>query len=59
MQWQLPLAAVAAKCAISGMLKLVARLAAKYRHLTFCDEAGPSGYGLYRLLKSLGHECLA
>jgi transposase len=25
------------------MLKLVARLAAKYRHLTFCDEAGPSG----------------
>jgi hypothetical protein len=39
--------------------KLVARLAAKYGHLTFCYEAGPTGYGLYRLLKSLGHEPLA
>ena len=29
--------------------KLVAKLAAKYRHLTFCYEAGPTGYGLYRL----------
>src|ERR1700726_4451527 len=38
--------------------KLVAKLAAKYRDLTFCNEAGPTGYGLYRLLKSLGHECL-
>src|ERR1700761_6644030 len=27
-------------------------------HLTFCYEAGPTGYGLYRLLKSLSHECL-
>jgi hypothetical protein len=25
---------------------------------TFCYEAGPTGYGLYRLLKSLGHESL-
>src|SRR6202162_3211047 len=24
----------------------------------FCYEAGRTGYGLYRLLKSLGHECL-
>jgi hypothetical protein len=38
--------------------KLGAKLAAKYRHLTFCHEAGPTGYGLYRLLKSFGHECL-
>jgi transposase len=37
--------------------KLVAKLAAKYRHLTLCCEAGPAGYGLYRLLKSRGHEC--
>jgi transposase len=37
----------------------VAKLAwEKYRHLTFCYEAGPTGYGLYRLLGSLGHECL-
>jgi transposase len=31
---------------------------AKYRRLTFCYEAGPTGYGLYRLIKSLGHECI-
>ena len=30
--------------------KLVAKLAAKYRQLTFCYEAGPTGYGLYRLI---------
>ena len=38
--------------------KLVAKLAAKYGKLTFCYEAGPTGYGLYRLIKSLGHECV-
>jgi hypothetical protein len=38
--------------------KLVAKLAAKYRSLTFCYEAGPTGYGLYRLIRSLGHECV-
>lgn len=38
--------------------KLVAKLAGKYEHLTFCYEAGPTGYGLYRLIKSLGHECI-
>ena len=38
--------------------KLVARLAAKYSRLTFCYEAGPISYGRYRLLKSLGHDCI-
>ena len=38
--------------------KLVAKLAAKYRRLTFCYEAGPTGYGLYRLIRSLGHDCV-
>ena len=38
--------------------KLVAKLAAKYDKLTFCYEAGPTGYGLYRLIKRLSHECL-
>jgi len=33
--------------------KLVAKLAAKYRQLTFCYEAGPTGYGLHRLMGSL------
>jgi len=42
----------------AAIRKLMAKLAAKYRHLMFCYEAGPTGYGLYRLLKSLGHECL-
>ena len=38
--------------------KLVAKLAAKHEKLTFCYEAGPTGYGLYRLIKSLGHDCI-
>jgi len=41
-----------------AMRKLVARLAAKYTKLTFCYEAGPTGYGLHRLIESLGHTCL-
>jgi transposase len=38
--------------------KLVKKLAAKYERLTFCYEAGPTGYGLYRQIKSLGFECV-
>ncbi len=38
--------------------KLAARLAARYTKLTFCYEAGPTGYGLHRLIESLGHTCL-
>src|SRR5215471_7954763 len=30
----------------------------KYDRLTFCYEAGPTGYGLYRQIKNLGHACL-
>src|SRR6201746_1411222 len=37
--------------------KLVKKLATKYCKVTFCYEAGPTGYGLYRLITSLGHEC--
>jgi transposase len=40
------------------MAKLVRKLAAKYERLTFCYEAGPTGYGLHRQIKSLGHECV-
>src|SRR4029450_11729801 len=36
--------------------KLVKKLAAQHRRLTFCYEAGPTGYGLHRLIKTLGHE---
>jgi len=42
----------------AAVRKLVAKLTAKYRRLTFCYEAGPTGYWLYRLIKSLGHECI-
>ncbi len=38
--------------------KLVARPAAEYSQLTFCCEAGPTGYGLYRFIRDLGHDCL-
>jgi transposase len=38
--------------------KLVKKLAAKYERLTFCYEAGPTGYGLYRQITGLGHECM-
>src|SRR5499427_2384950 len=37
--------------------KLVRKLAGKYERLTFCYEAGPTGYGLYRQISSLGHGC--
>jgi len=42
----------------AAMRKLIAKLAAKYSRLTFCYEAGPTGYGVYRLIKNLGHECI-
>src|SRR5271165_1955268 len=38
--------------------KLVRKLAAKYQRVTFCYEAGPTGYGLHRLITSLGHSCI-
>ena len=37
--------------------KLVERLAARHPTLSFCYEAGPCGYGLYRQILSLGHAC--
>src|ERR671910_1048816 len=41
-----------------GMRRIVARLAAKYDRVHFCYEAGPTGYGLHRLVTSLGHPCI-
>jgi transposase len=38
--------------------KLVRKLGGKYERLTFCYEAGPTGYGLYRQVRSLGHACV-
>jgi transposase len=38
--------------------RLVRKLSARHAHLTFCYEAGPTGYGLYRQLTELGHDCI-
>ena len=40
-----------------GMRRIVARIAAKYDRVQFCYEAGPTGYGLHRLITGLGHDC--
>jgi transposase len=40
-----------------GMRRVVARIAAKYDRVHFCYEAGPTGYGLHRLITGLGHAC--
>jgi len=37
--------------------RFVAKLARRHQRLVFCYEAGPTGYGLYRQLMALGHEC--
>jgi transposase len=38
--------------------RLVRKLAKTHARLTFCYEAGPTGYGLYRHITSLGHDCI-
>ena len=38
--------------------KLAERFAKGGRRLSFCYEAGPCGYGLYRQLTGLGHNCI-
>lgn len=41
----------------ASMRRLIRRMAAKVDRAHFCYEARPTGYGLYRLIRSLGHEC--
>ncbi len=38
--------------------KLVRKLTAKRGALTFCYEAGPTGYGLHRQIRQLGQDCI-
>jgi len=40
-----------------SMRRVVKRIAAKHGRIHFCYEAGPTGYGLHRLITSLGHSC--
>jgi len=37
--------------------RLATKLATRHSRLHFCYEAGPTGYGLYRQLTELGHQC--
>lgn len=39
------------------MRRVIQRIAGRFDCVHFCYEAGPTGYGLYRLIRSLGHEC--
>ena len=41
-----------------AVAKLVERLSKKHAKLAFCYEAGPCGYGLYRQIVALGHDCV-
>ena len=41
-----------------SMRRLIQRIAAKHERVHFCYEAGPTGYGLHRLITSLGHPCM-
>jgi transposase len=38
--------------------RLIAKLSKTYGKMTFCYEAGPTGYGLFRWICDLGHECI-
>src|SRR5262245_17170652 len=41
-----------------GIERLIKKLARRYKKLQVCFEAGPTGYGLYRQMQALGHDCL-
>jgi transposase len=41
-----------------SMRRFVQRLVGKHSKVHFCYEAGPTGYGLYRLITAMGHSCL-
>lgn len=40
-----------------ALSKLAGKLSDPETQLRFCYEAGPCGYGVYRQLKALGHDC--
>jgi len=41
-----------------AVARTIKKLASRYKRLHVCYEAGPTGYGLYRQVLDLGHECL-
>src|SRR3954453_15639300 len=42
----------------AAITRLVRQLKKGDAVLSFCYEAGPCGYGLYRQLRQMGHDCL-
>ena len=38
--------------------RIIKRLAKRHGRLQVCFEAGPTGYGLYRQVRELGHDCM-
>lgn len=40
-----------------SMKRLIGKLATKDERLHFCWKAGPTGYGLHRLITEFGHNC--
>ena len=42
---------------VESMRRLIKRLKAKLAQVHFCDQAGPTGYGLHRLIVSVGFPC--
>src|ERR1051325_8758002 len=38
--------------------RTIKKLAGRYGRLHVCYEAGPTGYGLYRQIRELGHDCM-
>jgi transposase len=42
---------------VDSVRRLVGKLEKRHGRLHFCYEAGPTGYGLYRQLTTLGHRC--
>jgi len=43
---------------LDNMRRIVRRIASKYDRVEFCYEAGPTGYGLHRMIMSLGYGCV-
>src|SRR5215510_668587 len=42
----------------STIERMIKKLARRHGKLQVCFEAGPTGYGLYRQMQALGHDCL-
>ena len=42
----------------TAMRRTVSKIAERYDVVHFCYEAGPTGYGLYRLITEMGYDCM-